>query len=320
MPAVVGYSFDVRAPSADLVIEFTAPRLSFLVTSMGRPVPIASVTIRPVAGDPPLQDWICTTERDGSAVILVPSDRTWDVEIGAVGLVTRRLTLQGPGVGEVLHQDVELAPGAAAGRLEIQTAKSVDHPFGTISAGFFETDSTAQRPVFTRNGVGRSNSGAFEIADLPPGCYRVDLRVSKNWGRYFETSYLPAEFEVEIRSGETTQIEKTFELGGRVRVRVRNSAGDSLPARVTLMDAEGSAVSVEFVQFDPSANSTWVGTWQPHMIRAHPERFVDVQPAFATGSYSVEVEQDGFQRRSEVFLVEAGKIVDLDFTLDPARR
>jgi hypothetical protein len=109
-------------------------------------------------------------------------------------------------------------------------------------------------------------------------------------------------------------------LGGRVRVRVRNGAGESLDAGVTFKDSAAAPVSVTFVQFDPNANMMYMSTWQPHVSRAHPEQFVNLQPAFAEGTYSVEVKMDGFAGKSETFRVDKGEVTDLDFTLESVRR
>jgi hypothetical protein len=100
-----------------------------------------------------------------------------------------------------------------------------------------------------------------------------------------------------------------FELGGRLRLDVRDQSGERRPVRFRLLDAAQAEQNVEFEAFRDGTltRSNWYVTpWAPNLL---------VQP-LPPGRYELLLWNDDVPEQRLPVRVEAGQVTALNSTLE----
>jgi len=224
----VAYGAETREVTAPGTADFVAGepvRFAVTVRGAGPPLPGASVVVsgRSVGTDgagratvelPPAKDYRVTASAEGyrsETKTVQSTEAEFDLEPESQ-LATLTVTLQASG----------LAPLPATCAFGLQRSASVTWP------GFGFAFPSLAPPI--QRAVGATGD-RFVLEDLEPGQYALTANPG---GGYF-----PAETQVTLKTGETTQINLPVELGGRLRVEVSDPNGNPVPAML-VVSGQGS--------------------------------------------------------------------------------
>jgi hypothetical protein len=160
--------------------------------------------------------------------------------------------------------------------------------------------------VFHSDGVELDEQGRADLPGLPPGS--VTITVSTTDPFFSTEGYgLPAEVPAEVRRNETTPAEAVVRTGGRVRVVVRNRAGDVVAAeRLDLLDLDGKRRPVRFFLLKEDSATTDLSEPGPCLL-ATP---------FPPGRYLVKLTRKGADSVTKEVSIVRGETTDLEFEVE----
>jgi len=230
------------------------------------------------------------------------------VDIDFEGFETWRRELVLPGPGEQRDVDVKLLPAPPPASLELDIQAPPEVAIDTVTLTLFSADGGDREEKLTEETVDVVE-GRARVGGIAPGRYHALLRATNQpHGVYVQTYVREVSFPLEVTTGEHARREVEFELGGRLGIVARDSNGAPIAANVELRDAQGDALDVRYRA--QSGRSSFIHVGQLS-TRAANETF----PNLAPGEYEVELWLDGFDRRVERVVVEAGKTTPVDVTL-----
>jgi len=297
-------ALEVLAPAANVVLGDSYGRTLARVTCVGKAPPVIGLEVRTdddhgtqvLSGGGGTSATVITDRRKAFSV--VASAPGWKRVSGAVPpprALEERLEL-------VLEKNDELAS------LELEWALAPGQPDpDDVTAHWRRDDGEGDASA-------RSRAGRCRFENWAPGRYRVRLEPrAESWDP--SASFLcTAPVEVELAAGRTTHATVEWTTGGRARFLPDASGRPpelfSLPARV--VDAEGRALAVRFVQRTYGEEGIQIGSWSGAMaLRGATE----LQPNLAPGGYELVLEEKGAELVRVPFTVAAGETVEVPFVV-----
>lgn len=236
----------VAANAGDEDVDFT-PRSHVIrvraTDEAGRPLDEAHCSIWWQA-DGSRHGFTGSLDTENGDVLDVPATRV-GITVSSPGLAEGVRVLEIDGTPRLHEVRLVLSPAPAPGRLEIHAAREDGRP---LRRAWVWVWNEAYSPAGAyADAVELSPEGVATLDDLPPGPRTVEVAGTDVFSR--DGYVLAAKAEVEVRSGETTEVVLTLPVGGRVRVTVRDDEGETVvPGRIDLLDDEGRRVWTCFLQ------------------------------------------------------------------------
>ncbi|MCP3918972.1 MAG: carboxypeptidase regulatory-like domain-containing protein [bacterium] len=188
------------------------------------------------------------------------------------------------------------------GTLVLHVTATDGSPVDCVEFRLLALDGQEPPPVVDRRTL-RADGGRFVLDEVRAGDYLVRVRptISTHARR---SIHVPTEITVAVRAGASTEHRVALSVGGRLRLGVRDEAGDHVPATVTLRDARGRECAVHFELVHPDGSV--------HGGRSRLDRagVYDVVPALAPGRYELELSCVGLDPSVMPVRVEAGETTE----------
>lgn len=295
----------VLAPSANLPLEFRASRVT-LKRAEGSP-PEATGKIRVARdGKEEVALWFFSAS-NGPTSFSAPPNTPLSLSVEIEGLAPIPLELVTPGPGEELRRTIAFGVPTLDAALELELVPDARLERTGLRV-FFESPEGV--PRFERGFEAEElpASGRLRLEALPPGIQRV--RVHAGWDRLPPTPAFDRVLEIELRSGETAHARVAFELGGLLRVDVRDPSGARRQARFRLLRAETDE-QVPVMFFAHRDRSIF---WEDWFLAPWSE---NESETLAVGDYEFVLWEDGFKEQRLPVRIAAGETTELQVTLRP---
>ena len=302
--AIVVAASRTARPPAPVVIDLRPAWLTISVRGDGEPLKEVSLGI----------------ESETSGWWVSPSeDSIWrDVRIPLAPGVRYTIDIEAPGY-EAVHQvhDALAAGESSTVRIKLsrpkrRSALHVRFRGGEPGETSFrmiavDADGKQQEGVPWQYERAKPANGAFEL-QLLPGRYELHCRPGRArsgsrpgyWSKIVKVVDVPE---------QGASVDVPLELGGLLRVHVRNAEGDALPAALLLRDREGAPVPVKWLV--PRR-----GEWQRRSqgtLDANGAGWS--QDPMAPGRYALVVRLGGYETHRQDVEIEAGKTAVVETTL-----
>ena len=294
----------VLAPSQGLALEFRASLVT-LERSVDSPGEVNGRIRVSRDGKEEAAFWFFRRSNRPATTFVAPPDTALSLWIEFQGVPPIPLEIVTPGPGEELRRTISFPAPRPGAVLDLEL---VEDPRLTLAGlqVYFESPEGAARFERGFEQDELPNSGLVRLENLPPGIHRVRVHAAWDLSR---TPAFDRVLELELRSGETTHARVEFELGGLLRVDVRDPTGARRRAQFRLMDAAGSRVPMTFhaCRDNTDMSSDWYLTpWS-----------ANESETLAVGDYELVLWDDDLAEQRVPVRVVAGETTDVAVTLQP---
>lgn len=295
----------VLAPSEDLALEFRASLITLDRSADSPPDVRGRIGVfqedKEVAGF-----WFQRASDLPETSFVAPPETSLSLRIEFEGVPAIPLEIVTPGPGEELRRTISFAAPPPGAMLELELLQD---PRLTLEAlrVYFESPEGVERfdRGFEQDEL--PDSGLVRLEDLPPGIHRV--RVHAAWDHLSRTPAFDRVLQVELRSGETAHARVEFELGGLLRVDIRDPSGARRRAQFRLLDAAGMRVPMTFHARRDNADMS--GDWYLTPWSANESE------TLAAGDYELVLWDDDLAEQRVPVRVVAGETTEVAVTLQP---
>jgi len=228
---------------------------------------------------------------------------TYTLDARAEGFVRKSVKIETGEAGQAQTEVVLLDPRAEPGAVRVTVVPPRSPgpsrlPFRLEPVG--DAGENVRRTV-------AAVDGAFLIKNVVPGRYRLTAAHGLSGA---STYCCEKTAEVEVVSGCTAKLTIRLELGGRLRVAVRDDEGRFVSRRCRVVDERGSAVKLWFRRLGRT------GEWMASINWTHDSGSAETFPSIAPGTYRVEFpNQAGAVEKAVTVRVKPGKTVDVVWTV-----
>jgi hypothetical protein len=310
-PAAAGgtwRSVKVTAGDRDIEIRVDDPVLRLrVVDETGLPFRFANATMRLDTGVRGLIYKVRMHEAGAATVILLPDAKV-------------HLTATAPGYAPTEHEFevgdrpvrevvLSLRRPEATGALEIH-ATDADRRPRTFVLFSLKTQSGAAVEGYQDKRIPLDEDGRARVEGIAPGKYRVRVGAVSSF-RSISGYGLPCGIDVEVRPREASPVEARLPEGGRIRVTVRNAAGEVAPPG-SLELHRTDRTSRHYRAFTEEVEGQ-VWMWASDYTRPVP--VITAWP-LEPGRYRVVMKRDGKKVTEGEVDVEAGRTADLVLHVD----
>lgn len=295
----------VLAPSRDVLLEFRASLVT-LERSSDSPQEVQG-HIRVFRTGEEVASFGFWRASDGTqATFVAPPETVLSLSVEFEGATPIPLEIVTPAPGEELRLTVAFAAPPQDAVLELELVRDARLEIDAVRVYFEGPDGSAR---FDRSFAGEElpESGLLRLQELPPGFQR--LRIHAGWDHPSLTPAFDRRLDVELLSGETTRARVEFELGGLLRVDVRDPSGARKRAQFRLLDAAGVQVPITF--HARRDNGTMSGTWYLTPWSANESE------TLAVGAYELVLWDDDLAEERLPVRIVAGETTDVVVTLQP---
>ena len=283
---------DLELRAARLVLDLVDVDGTALAGELVWPVPLDAAGLRgPASVAAPV----------GHLEIAVASGLELALELRSPACEPVRLTVGPLEPGGLRRETVVLEPDAGRGALRL-ACSSPGSRLEYVSARFGPAPEATRRVELA--------GGSVLLGDLPTGAVALELHANGAW-RHYEDLLLPTRLELVLEAAPWSLPARSlaFERGGRLRLAVKDLAGQLLPARCTLRDLYGVEQQVRFLLRSPDQQGFATGE------RLSDRGPNDVYPNLAPGVYEVELSLEGRQTRVLAVRVTRGEVTELEVVL-----
>ena len=235
----------------------------------------------------------------------VPPHTSLDLLATLDGAAPLQTELTSAGPGEELERTLTFVAEVANASLDLEVELRPPLERAPLMIALDPLGLDQDGPHFTRSL--ELVDGHVRLDALAPGPHRLVVHVGADaWAPSF---YPTTTREVALVAGETSVVRLELELGGRLRLDVRDSRGQRRALRFRLLDATGTAQSVEFDTFRDGTRTT--STWQ-----VLPWATNELTEPLRPGSYELMLWDDDVAERRVPVRIEAGRVAAVSVDLD----
>jgi hypothetical protein len=293
----------VVPPEADVNFDFVAVPVTIEVRSNGKPVAGATVGIlaRRQNGSPS-SCMMPSTNEDGLLRVALAPEADYDLRVSARGCRAEQTRLTTGRAGLPRSRVIHLVPRAEPGAIRLTVVTSD----GALPAELFLHLERPDDPAETAKRRVAGNEGAFLVDDLEPGLYRITVGHALSGGASY---YLKTTGEARVLSGKTAGLTLRLELGGRIRIAVRDREGRFVEQPCRVVDQYGLLVKRWFRLVYRAGN------WMAATAATSKDGPVESFPPLPPGPYRIEFLAEGNRVEHAIAVqVTAGKTADACWT------
>jgi hypothetical protein len=297
---------EVVPPAENVDFDLAAVPVTIEVRAEGKPVGGAQILILAKrTGNSCSSSSSYSVGEDGRIRAALAARSDYELRVAADGFRRGQVRFTTGPANVPQTEIVDLVPRAEPGavRLTVQTSDGA-HP-----TELFLRLKRSGEPHETTNRRVEGDQGRFLIENLEPGLYRITAGHALSGGGSY---YLEATIEASIKSGETSEQTMHLELGGRIRIEVRDREGRFVARTCRVVNQYGLPMKLWFRLVLPAG-----GGWGASNGATNPRGPVETYPPLPAGRYRVEFLADGKRVEKAIPVhVEAGKTTDVTWTRD----
>ncbi len=244
------------------------------------------------------------SDDEGRVRFILPPDAALRLSVSHEGYKTVEREFRTLGVRTQSEEIVDLGP-SLSGTLVLTLRDPKGKPIRNAEIRVTKEDDGFG---FGFNDPMTSEIGVYRLEHLEVGESLLLVRPGRKAGLEFTSHFLPIRERIQLDLGKETMLSLTAELGGRLRVTVRDEAGQLIGASATLRDERGQKRRVMYVtQGEGFATMSSGGPGTASVSR--------VEPALEPGEYHMELSANDRETKRVSVTVRAGETHDIEVTL-----
>jgi len=291
----------VAAPAAGVLLEPKGVLVKIVVDLLDTPVPDAVVRLE-------TQGAACraTTDMEGVVTALLAPTTKYEIVVERDGFETARVPIETGPIGTSLARVVPLVAAAPRPALVLAFTGPHAETLDRVHVELLDLGGTNGESI-VRDASGLTGTATCRFPDVPPGHYRITVAPGTS-GWDTNGYYLRETTEVRVPPEGEAVVGVALRVGGRLRISARDESGGLLNAFCVVRDGAGEAQEVMFCTY---AENVWMMN-STTLEGASP---ATVDPPLPAGTYTIELEQRGFEPRTVDATVREGETTDVDVKL-----